>query len=104
MGRSVDVDEAQQAACRKARSAPEGFMAVAKHRRGFARSLSRGLQGASLWTRLGQCAYNLPKFLQLYRAEALAESTLLKLRLESISPAGAWAAIDRPPNSDGMAR
>jgi IS5 family transposase len=81
MGRSADVDEAQQEDCRKARSATEGFIAVAKHLRGFGRSLYRGLQGATLWTRLSQCAYNLKKFLQLYRAEALEESTLIKLCL-----------------------
>jgi len=81
MGRSSDVEEPQQEACRQARSATEGFSAVAKHLRGFARSLSRGLHGAILWTRLSQCAYNLQKFLQLYRAEALEESTLIKLRL-----------------------
>src|SRR6266436_5769137 len=81
MGRSADVDEAQQEACRKARSATEGFIAVAKHLRGFGRSLYRGLHGATLWTRLSQCAYNLKKFLQLYRTEALEESTLIKLRL-----------------------
>ena len=81
MGRSADVDEAHQEACRKARSATEGFIAVAKHLRGFGRSLYRGLHGATLWTRLSQCAYNLQKFLQLYRAEALEESTLLKLHL-----------------------
>ncbi len=81
MGRSLDVEEPQQEACRQARSATEGFIAVAKHLRGFARSLYRGLQGAILWTRLSQCAYNLQKFLQLYRAEALEESTLIKLRL-----------------------
>jgi IS5 family transposase len=81
MGRSLDVDEAQQEACRKARAATEGFIAVAKHLRGFGRSLYRGLKGATLWTRLGQCAYNLQKFLQLYRNEALEESTLVKLRL-----------------------
>ena len=81
MGRSSDVEEPQQEACRQARSATEGFIAVAKHLRGFARSLYRGLQGATLWTRLSQCAYNLKKFLQLYRAEALEESTLIKLRL-----------------------
>ena len=81
MGRSLDVEEPQQEACRQARSATEGFIAVAKHLRGFARSLSRGLHGAILWTRLSQCAYNLQKFLQLYRAEALEESTLIKLRL-----------------------
>jgi len=77
----LDVDEAQQEACRKARAATEGFIAVAKHLRGFGRSLYRGLTGATLWTRLGQCAYNLQKFLQLYRAEALEESTLIKLCL-----------------------
>jgi IS5 family transposase len=81
MGRSSDVEEAQQEACRKARSATEGFIAVAKHLRGFGRSLYRGLPGAILWTRLSQCAYNLKKFLQLYRAETLEESTLIKLRL-----------------------
>ena len=81
MGRSSDVDEAQQKACRQARSATEGFIAVAKHLRGFGQSLYRGLKGATLWTRLSQCAYNLKKFLQLYRAEALTESTLIKLRL-----------------------
>jgi len=81
MGRSSDVEEPQQEACRQARSATEGFIAVAKHLRGFARSLYRGLQGAILWTRLSQCAYNLQKFLQLSRAEALEESTLIKLRL-----------------------
>ena len=81
MGRSSEVEEPQQEACRQARAATEGFIAVAKHLRGFARSLYRGLQGAILWTRLSQCAYNLQKFLQLYRAEALEESTLIKLRL-----------------------
>ena len=81
MGRSSDVEEPQQEACRQARSATEGFIAVAKHLRGFARSLYRGLHGAILWTRLSQYAYNLQKFLQLYRAEALEESTLIKLRL-----------------------
>jgi len=81
MGRSADVDAAHQEDCRKARAATEGFIAVAKHLHGFGRSLYRGLHGATLWTRLSQCAYNLKKFLQLYRAEALEESALLKLRL-----------------------
>lgn len=81
MGRSSDVDEVQQKSCLQARSATEGFIAVAKHLRGFGQSLYRGLKGATLWTRLSQCAYNLKKFLQLYRAEALTESTLIKLRL-----------------------
>jgi transposase, IS5 family len=81
MGQSADVDEAHQAACRSARSATEGFMAVAKNLRGFGQSLYRGLVGATIWSRLNQCAYNLKKFLQLYRNEALSEQTLRKLRL-----------------------
>lgn len=100
MGRSSDVDEAQQEDCRKARSATEGFLAVAKHLRGFGRSLSRGLQGATLWTRLSQRADNVKKFLQLYRAEALEESTLIKLRLSSLSPAGSQPSVNRPPKRD----
>jgi IS5 family transposase len=81
MGKSADVDEAHQAACRSARSATEGFIAVAKNLRGFGQSLYRGLVGATIWSRLNQCAYNLKKFLQLYRNEALSEQTLMKLRL-----------------------
>lgn len=81
MGRSNDVEEAQQETCRKARSATEGMIAVAKHLRGFGRSLYRGLKGARIWTLLNQCAYNLLKFLQLYREEKLPEATLLKLGL-----------------------
>ena len=81
MGKSSDVDEAHQAACRAARSATEGFIAVAKNLRGFGQSLYRGLVGATIWSRLNQCAYNLKKFLQLYRSEALSEATLKKLRL-----------------------
>jgi IS5 family transposase len=81
MGQRADVDEAQQAACRSARSATEGFIAVAKNLRGFGQSLYRGLVGATIWSRLNQCAYNLKKFLQLYRHEALSEQTLRKLRL-----------------------
>ncbi len=81
MGRSSDVDEAQHEACCQAHPATEGFIAVAKYLHGFGRSLYRDLQGATLWTRLSQCAYNLKKFLQLYRAEALEESSLMKLRL-----------------------
>jgi len=81
MGKSSDVEEAHQAACRSARSATEGFIAVAKNLRGFGQSLYRGLVGATIWSRLNQCAYNLKKFLQLYRNEALSEKTLRKLRL-----------------------
>ena len=80
-GKSSDVDEAHQAACRSARSATEGFIAVAKNLRGFGKSLYRGLVGAAIWSRLNQCAYNLKKFLQLYRCEALSEQTLRKLHL-----------------------
>jgi IS5 family transposase len=81
MGNSSDVDEAHQEAARKARSATEGFIAVAKTWRGFGRSLYRGLEGATLWTLLNQCAYNLKKVLQLYRNEALSEATLMALQL-----------------------
>lgn len=81
LGQSTDVEAQHQDACRKARSATEGFIAVAKHLRGFGCSMYRGLTGARIWTRLNQCAYNLKKFLQLYRNEALEESTLVNLRL-----------------------
>ena len=81
MGKSSDVDETHQETARSARSATEGFIAVAKNLRGFGKSLYRGLEGAEIWTLLNQCAYNLKKFLQLYRNEALSEETLMKLRL-----------------------
>lgn len=81
MGNSSDVDETHKKACISARSATEGFIAVAKTWRGFGRSLYRGLQGATLWTLLNQCAYNLKKVLQLYHNEALSEATLMALRL-----------------------
>ena len=81
LGRSEDVAEAHRDFCRRARSATEGFIAVAKHLRGFGRSLYRGLRGDRIWTRLCQAAYNLKKFVQLYRAEHLAESSLVKLGL-----------------------
>ena len=86
MGQSTDVEEAHQAACRSARSATEGFIAVAKNLRGFGQSLYRGLVGATVWSRLNQCAYNLTKFLQLYRNGALSDQTLSKLRLSSRAP------------------
>ena len=81
MGQSSDVDESQKEACISARSATEGFIAVAKNWRGFRKSLYRNLEGAKIWTRLNQCAYNLKKFLQLYRDEALSEATLVALQL-----------------------
>jgi hypothetical protein len=83
LGQSADVDAAHQDACRKARSATEGFIAVAKPLRGFGRSVSRGLPGARSWTRLHQWAYNVKTCLQLYRNEALEESPLVTLRLSS---------------------
>lgn len=81
MGKSDDVDEDHKETYLKARSATEGFIAVAKHLRGFGQSLYRGLKGARVWSLLSQCAYNLKKFLQLYRNETLTEKTLMKLRL-----------------------
>jgi transposase, IS5 family len=81
MGKSTDVDEAYQTACLSARSATEGFIAVAKNLRGFGQSLYRGLKGATMWTILNQCAYNLKKFLQLYHQELLSEETRTALRL-----------------------
>jgi hypothetical protein len=81
LGRSDDVDESQQDFCCKARSATEGFIAVAKHLRGFGRSLYRRLHGDKVWTLLCQTACNLRKFLQLYRKEELEESSLASLDL-----------------------
>lgn len=77
LGRSTDVDAEHHDACRTARSATEGCIAVAKHLRGFGRSWYRGLHGARIWTRVHQCAYNVKKFLQLYRHEALEDRTLV---------------------------
>ncbi|MGK5094844.1 transposase [Deltaproteobacteria bacterium TL4] len=79
MGRSEDVLESQQEECRKARSATEGFIAIAKNLRGFRRSLYRGLEGDKIWARLCQVAYNLKKFLQLYLNEDYEEEVLVKL-------------------------
>ena len=59
------------------RSATEGFIAVAKHLRGFGKSLYRGFQGDRIWTLLCQTASNLKKFLQLYREGRLEENSLL---------------------------
>ena len=79
MGRRQDVPLTQQPAAISARSATEGFIAVAKNLRGFGKSLYRGLRGDKIWAALCQAAYNLKKFLQLYRQEAYEESVLLKL-------------------------
>jgi IS5 family transposase len=81
LGRSDDVSKALQDICRKARSATEGFIAVAKHLRGFGKSLYRRFQGDRIWTLLCQTAYNLKKFLQLYREKKLEENSLMSLGL-----------------------
>ncbi len=104
MGKSADVDATHQEACRSARSATEGFIAVAKNLRGFGQSLYRGLVGATIWSRLNQCAYNLKKFLQLYRDQALSEETRMKLRLSSIAPVSSLGSVDvaRSTRSSGQ--
>lgn len=81
LGKSEDVVEEQQDFCKRARSATEGFIAVAKNLRGFGCSLYRGLQGDRIWTLLCQTAYNLKKFLLLYWDEDLGEQSLMKLGL-----------------------
>lgn len=81
LGRSDDVDEAQRDFCCKARSATEGFIAVAKNLRGFGRSLYRRLHGDKIWTLLCQTAYNLKKFLLLYREGKLGKNCLATLGL-----------------------
>ena len=81
LGRSDDVDESHQDFCCKARSATEGFIAVAKNLRGFGRNLYRRLNGDRIWTLLCQTAYNLKKFLQLYRAGELENHSLVALGL-----------------------
>lgn len=81
LGRSSDVDESQQDFCHKSRSATEGFIAVAKNLRGFGRSLYHRLHGDRIWTLLCQTAYNLKKFLQLYRKEKLENNSLAVLGL-----------------------
>jgi len=81
LGRSDDVDSDQKDFCCKARSATEGFIAVAKNLRGFGKSLYHRLQGDRNWTLLCQTAYNLKKFLQLYRQGKLEENSLTSLGL-----------------------
>ncbi len=81
LGRSDDVDEDQRDFCCKARSATEGFIAVAKNLRGFGRSLYHRLHGDKIWTLLCQTAYNLKKFLLLYRDKELENNSLAALGL-----------------------
>ena len=83
MGRTEDVEKEEQEACLSARSATEGFIAVAKNLRGFGKSLYLGLRGDKIWASLNQAAYNLKKFLQLYREEAYEEYVLIALGLWS---------------------
>lgn len=81
LGKSSDVCEDKQDFCQKARSATEGFIAVAKNIRGFGLSLYRGFNGDRIWSLLCQTAYNLKKFLQLYTNEKISEESLMKLGL-----------------------
>ena len=81
LGKSSDVDEEKQDYCRKARSATEGFIAVAKNFRGFGLSLYQKIEGDRIWSLLCQIAYNLKKFLQLYHDEQISEESLMKLGL-----------------------
>lgn len=81
MGRVEDVPEEIRDYCKQARSATEGFIAVAKNWRGFGRSLYKGFEGDKIWTSLSQLAYNLHKFIQLDRSEKIEEESLVKLGL-----------------------
>ena len=81
LGRTGDVPEEQQERCCQARSATEGFIAVAKHLGGFGRSLYRGFSGDRIWSLLCQTVYNLKKFLQLWTAEEVSEASLESLGL-----------------------
>ena len=82
LGRSDDVIESHQDFCRRARSATEGLIAVAKNLRGFrgfGKSLYKRLTGDRVWTLLCQTAYNLKKLMQLTKAGQLSCENLLKL-------------------------
>jgi len=81
MGRVEDVPDEIRNYCKQARSATEGFIAVAKTWRGFGRSLYKGFEGDKIWTSLSQLAYNLHKFIQLDKNEEIEEDSLVKLGL-----------------------
>lgn len=81
MGRSTDVAEDERDRCRRARSATEGFVAVAKNLRGFGRSLWHSLGGHRMWSLICQAAHNLKKFLQLWNEDEIGEESLRKLGL-----------------------
>jgi len=83
LGKSDDVAEDQRDFCRKARSATEGFIAVAKNLRGFGCSLYQRLAGDRIWTLLCQTAYNLKKLIQLYTEEELSRESLISLGLSA---------------------
>jgi len=83
LGRSDDVLEEQKDFCRRARSATEGFIAVAKNLRGFGKSLYRRFVGDKIWSLLCQTAYNLKKFIQLYTEEKLSLESLISLGLSA---------------------
>lgn len=81
LGKSGDVPEEKRDYCKSARSATEGFIAVAKSIRGFKKSLYKGIKGDRIWSLLCQIAYNLRKLLQLYQDEQIQENALIKLGL-----------------------
>jgi len=81
LGHSGAVISEQRDFCHKARSATEGFIAVAKNLRGFGKSLYKRLTGDRIWTLLCQTAYNLKKFMQLFRAGQLRVENLRRLGL-----------------------
>jgi len=81
LGRTVDVNEAVQEFCCKARSATEGMIAVAKNIRGFSKSLYRGVDGDRIWSLLCQTASNLTKFIQLLNTDEIDETVMIKLGL-----------------------
>lgn len=81
LGRSEDVIEEQRDFCRKARSATEGFIAVATNLRGFGKSLYKRLAGDRIWTLMCQTAYNLKKLMQRFRARQLRPDSLRRLGL-----------------------
>lgn len=81
MGQTSDVSQEYQEYCSKARSATEGFIAIAKNCRGFKRSLHWEITGHKVWSKLCQMAYNLKKFFQLYKEEGIEEQVLINLGL-----------------------
>ena len=81
LGRSDDVSKEKKDFCCKARSATEGFIAVAKNIRGFGRSLYKGFEGDRVWSLLCQISYNLRKFILLLQGEKINEQSLIKLSL-----------------------